>query len=228
MVQTCQVNWTITIPKDTLATQLNKAAIATVVNTPTANAAVNFSGVADPTTEAPDMTQNQAVICSNSLSDLCTNNSVRVSPLESIIAGKRHCGVFIDILLKAIDAKAKSSLQQLIVIATSNYYLIPEDITFSGKLCIIIFIALDAGFLIRLESQKPDIVYLMHESVDSVINYDRFTVRIVNIPLQVNLTPLMHYLCEAVVRIMIYDAPDPQVLSLEVIGKLGGQVVKSG
>ncbi|KAA6395965.1 MAG: hypothetical protein EZS28_008511 [Streblomastix strix] len=205
MVQTYQVNWTITIPKDTLAIQLNKAAVATVVSTPTANAAVNFSGVADSTTEAPDMTQDQAVICSNSLSDLCTNNFVSVSPLESITAGKRHCGVFIDIPLNAIDAKAK---------------------------------ALNAGFLIRLESQKPDIVYLMHESVDCIINYDRFTVRIVNMlkaangdtepQNTVNLTLLMHYVCNAVVRIMFDDAPDPQVLSLEVIGELGGSVVRSG
>ncbi|KAA6380679.1 MAG: hypothetical protein EZS28_023795, partial [Streblomastix strix] len=36
--------------------------------------------------------REQAIICSNSLSDLGTNNSVSVSPLESIIQGKRHCG----------------------------------------------------------------------------------------------------------------------------------------
>ncbi|KAA6365842.1 MAG: hypothetical protein EZS28_038631 [Streblomastix strix] len=45
--------------------------------------------------------------------------------------------------------------------------------------------------------------------------------------IQVNLTPLLHYLCDAVVRIMFDDAPDPQVLSLEVIGELGGSVVRS-
>ncbi|KAA6402893.1 MAG: hypothetical protein EZS28_001575 [Streblomastix strix] len=47
-------------------------------------------------------------------------------------------------------------------------------------------------------------------------------------PLQVNLPPLMHYLCDAIVRIIFDDAPDPQVLSLEVIGELGGSVVHSG
>jgi hypothetical protein len=43
------------------------------------------------------------VISGNSLSDLCTTNSVSVSPLESIVDGKRHCGVFIEIPLTDID-----------------------------------------------------------------------------------------------------------------------------
>ncbi|KAA6357110.1 MAG: hypothetical protein EZS28_047363, partial [Streblomastix strix] len=73
--------------------------------------------------------REQAVICSNSLSDLCTNNSVSVSPLESIVAGKRHCGVFIDIPLYDINAKATVGPP-----ATPFYYLYPEDITFSGVL----------------------------------------------------------------------------------------------
>ncbi|KAA6375797.1 MAG: hypothetical protein EZS28_028674, partial [Streblomastix strix] len=72
-----------------------------------------------------------AVICSNSLTDLCTNNSVSVSPLEFIIAGKRHCGVFIDIPLSDID-------QQATIVAgnprTPYYYRVPYDITFSGVL----------------------------------------------------------------------------------------------
>ncbi|KAA6373665.1 MAG: hypothetical protein EZS28_030809 [Streblomastix strix] len=64
--------------------------------------------------------REQVVICSNSLSDLGTNNSVSVSPLESIVAGKRHCGVFIDVPLRAINAAAAK---------TANYYRIPVDIT---------------------------------------------------------------------------------------------------
>ncbi|KAA6384528.1 MAG: hypothetical protein EZS28_019945 [Streblomastix strix] len=71
--------------------------------------------------------REQAVICSNSLTDLCTNNSVSVSPLESIIAGKRHCGVFIDIPLCEIDRAAAAG-------DTPYFYLIPYDITFSGVL----------------------------------------------------------------------------------------------
>ncbi|KAA6312586.1 MAG: hypothetical protein EZS28_055900, partial [Streblomastix strix] len=50
--------------------------------------------------------REQAAISSNSLSDLCTKNSVSVSTLESIIEGKRHCGVFIDIPLGEIDRQA--------------------------------------------------------------------------------------------------------------------------
>ncbi|KAA6354639.1 MAG: hypothetical protein EZS28_049834, partial [Streblomastix strix] len=73
--------------------------------------------------------REQAVISGNSLSDLCTKNSVSVSPLESIIEGKRHCGVFIDIPLCAIDKQA--TIEDL---GTPFYYKIPFDITFSGVL----------------------------------------------------------------------------------------------
>ncbi|KAA6355159.1 MAG: hypothetical protein EZS28_049314, partial [Streblomastix strix] len=69
--------------------------------------------------------REQAVISANSLSDLCTNNSVSVSPLESIIQGKRHCGVFIDVPLSAINTAAAT---------TTYYYRIPHDIVFSGVL----------------------------------------------------------------------------------------------
>ncbi|KAA6398356.1 MAG: hypothetical protein EZS28_006118 [Streblomastix strix] len=43
----------------------------------------------------------------------------------------------------------------------------------------------------------------------------------------VKLTPLTHYLCDGIVRIMFDDNPDPQVLSLEVIGKVGGSAIRS-
>ncbi|KAA6401052.1 MAG: hypothetical protein EZS28_003420 [Streblomastix strix] len=155
MVQTCQVNWTITISKNTLAMQLNK----TFNDLNTAGkliARTNFNGKEDPLADwTTDMSQaeqgyfgksaqgiesskhlqfwidfstscgqfyqiqlkkdattlwgsaiyarEQAVISGNSLSDLCTKNSVSVSPLESIIEGKRHCGVFIDFPLCEID-----------------------------------------------------------------------------------------------------------------------------
>ncbi|KAA6370839.1 MAG: hypothetical protein EZS28_033633 [Streblomastix strix] len=177
MVQTCQVNWTIKIPANTLAIQLNRLAALAVTNDGTAKAAVNFSADADIDAAALDMTQDaqkyygksaegrtksevlrfwlgfstacgpfnqfaickdstklwdtsiyareQAVISANSLSDLCTNNSVSVSPLESIIAGKRHCGVFIDIPLFEVDLQAAQ---------TAKYYRIPNDIVFSGVL----------------------------------------------------------------------------------------------
>ncbi|KAA6364235.1 MAG: hypothetical protein EZS28_040237, partial [Streblomastix strix] len=173
MVQTCQVNWTITIPAHTLAIQLNE----TNLKVDDLNKRVNFNGKVDPIdsvaksmTQAnqkyygkeaePDKTERlrfwlgfstacgpffqfqlmrestalwgssiyareQAVTSANSLSDLCTNNSVSVSPLESIIAGKRHCGVFIDVPLCDIDSESTT---------TPWYYKIPFDITFSGVL----------------------------------------------------------------------------------------------
>ncbi|KAA6374820.1 MAG: hypothetical protein EZS28_029652 [Streblomastix strix] len=47
-------------------------------------------------------------------------------------------------------------------------------------------------------------------------------------PRQAQITPLMHYLCDAIVRVTFDDAPDPQVLTLEVIGELGGTMVRAG
>ncbi|KAA6377949.1 MAG: hypothetical protein EZS28_026524 [Streblomastix strix] len=44
----------------------------------------------------------------------------------------------------------------------------------------------------------------------------------------VKLTPLTHYLCDGIVRIMFDDNPEPQVLSLEVIGEIGGSAIRSG
>ncbi|KAA6319194.1 MAG: hypothetical protein EZS28_054851, partial [Streblomastix strix] len=73
--------------------------------------------------------REQAVISGNSLSDLCTKNSVSVSRLESIIEGKRHCGVFIDIPLCEIDRQSIAA-----TVGTPFFYRIPFDITFSGVL----------------------------------------------------------------------------------------------
>ncbi|KAA6369725.1 MAG: hypothetical protein EZS28_034749 [Streblomastix strix] len=181
MVQTCQVNWTITIPANTLAILLNK----TYDGWDTAGkliARTNFNGKEDPladwTTNMSQASQGyfgkkndgieqsehlqfwigfstacgpfyqfqllkdatalwgsaiyareQAVISGNSLSDLCTKNSVSVSPLESIIEGKRHCRIFIDIPLREIDRQAIAAS-----VGTPFYYRIPNDITFSGVL----------------------------------------------------------------------------------------------
>ncbi|KAA6385081.1 MAG: hypothetical protein EZS28_019391 [Streblomastix strix] len=47
-------------------------------------------------------------------------------------------------------------------------------------------------------------------------------------PVQVGLTPITHYLCDAIVRIIFDDNPDLQVLSLEVIGEIGGSMVRNG
>ncbi|KAA6363748.1 MAG: hypothetical protein EZS28_040727, partial [Streblomastix strix] len=65
--------------------------------------------------------REQAVIAANSLSDSCTKNSISVSPLETVVSGRRHCGVFIDIPVEAFTAD-------------SFNYLIPYPITIAGVL----------------------------------------------------------------------------------------------
>ncbi|KAA6386890.1 MAG: hypothetical protein EZS28_017586 [Streblomastix strix] len=45
---------------------------------------------------------------------------------------------------------------------------------------------------------------------------------------QVGQTPLLHFLCDAVVRIMFDDNPEPQVLNMEVIGEVSGSMVAAG
>ncbi|KAA6375166.1 MAG: hypothetical protein EZS28_029306 [Streblomastix strix] len=44
----------------------------------------------------------------------------------------------------------------------------------------------------------------------------------------VKLSPLTHYLCDGIVRIMFDDNPDPQMLSLEIIGEMRGSAIRSG
>ncbi|KAA6375088.1 MAG: hypothetical protein EZS28_029386 [Streblomastix strix] len=41
--------------------------------------------------------REQAMIAANSLSDECSKNSVSVSSLETIVSGRRHGGIFLDI-----------------------------------------------------------------------------------------------------------------------------------
>ncbi|KAA6403644.1 MAG: hypothetical protein EZS28_000840 [Streblomastix strix] len=69
------------------------------------------------------------VISGNSLSDLCTKKSFSFSPIESIIEGKRNCGVFIDKSRCEIDRQATVQTT-----GTPFYYKIPFDITFNGVL----------------------------------------------------------------------------------------------
>ncbi|KAA6380349.1 MAG: hypothetical protein EZS28_024122 [Streblomastix strix] len=256
MVQTCQVNWQITIPAGRLALQINKTDLTEVAGAATALQRVNFTGNADYVfnytrtmaagadgdTQQPYNTsehikfwlgystacgpfqqfaickdntklwdtsiyaREQAVISANSLSDLCTNNSVSVSPLESIVAGKRHCGIFIDIPVAAFSPTA----------GRFNY-LIPYPITFSGVLDLNqlnpIFNSFPvltrnyASLYLQLWTQdflqdlkivwlnktnmltnehlayqmippeKPDIIFLRNRDA---VTYDTYTVRIVN------------------------------------------------
>ncbi|KAA6402716.1 MAG: hypothetical protein EZS28_001757 [Streblomastix strix] len=65
--------------------------------------------------------REQAVIAANSLSDECTRNSVSVSSFESIVRGRRHCGIFLDIPVSEFAA------------ANFNYKF-PFDIIITGVL----------------------------------------------------------------------------------------------
>ncbi|KAA6354724.1 MAG: hypothetical protein EZS28_049749 [Streblomastix strix] len=47
-------------------------------------------------------------------------------------------------------------------------------------------------------------------------------------PINAQITPQMHNLCDAVIRFTFDDAPDPQVLNLEIIGEIRGTMVRSG
>ncbi|KAA6385209.1 MAG: hypothetical protein EZS28_019266 [Streblomastix strix] len=322
MVQTCQVNWTIAIPANILAIQLNRCEVLGA-DSNNLNARVNFNANNDLAEDPKIMTQSlqkyfvkaadgpencehlkfwlgfstacgpfnqfailrdaqnlwntamyareQAVICSNSLTDLCTNNSVSVSPLESIIAGKRHCGVFIDIPLCDINRAAGGG--------TPYFYLIPYDIIFSGVLDLNQLNPIFNSFPVltrnyaslylqlwvqdflqylkivwlnksdvmgnnhlayaMIPPEKPDLVYLLSRLEDEdPLNYSAFNnqndfkqliaMRSYPDPHQVALTPIMHYLCDAFIRITFDDYPDPQVLSMDVIGEIGGSSIRSG
>ncbi|KAA6363339.1 MAG: hypothetical protein EZS28_041134, partial [Streblomastix strix] len=176
MVQTYQVNWTITISADTLAIQLNE----TNEEEDDINKRINFNGKinhVDPVAKRTSIyAREQAVISSNSLSDLRTSNSVSVSPLESIINDKRHCRIFIDIPLSDIDEQSAT---------TPQYFKISFDIIFSGF----------EGSLVNKQDtvqnlhlayhmippEKQDIVNLLAEPTEAeVFNQKKFNVRIFN------------------------------------------------
>ncbi|KAA6384529.1 MAG: hypothetical protein EZS28_019946 [Streblomastix strix] len=47
-------------------------------------------------------------------------------------------------------------------------------------------------------------------------------------PTHAQVTPQMHYLCDAIICFTFDDAPDPQVQNFEIIGEIGGTMVRSG
>ncbi|KAA6339605.1 MAG: hypothetical protein EZS28_052599, partial [Streblomastix strix] len=47
-------------------------------------------------------------------------------------------------------------------------------------------------------------------------------------PTYAQITPQMHYLCDAIIRFTFDDAPDHQVLNFEIIGEVGGTMIRSG
>ncbi|KAA6389524.1 MAG: hypothetical protein EZS28_014946, partial [Streblomastix strix] len=119
LVQTCQVNWTITIPANILAIQLNRCEVAGG-DEDELNARVNFIANNDLAAAPENMTQNRQKYYGKTADGEEKSEHLKfwlgfstacgplnyVSPLESIIAGKRHCGIFMDIPLSDIDLQA--------------------------------------------------------------------------------------------------------------------------
>ncbi|KAA6384825.1 MAG: hypothetical protein EZS28_019647 [Streblomastix strix] len=284
-VQIYQENQTVIIPANTLAIQLNKTAVEcdTVAQRFESLEHLQFwiglSTVCGPFYQFQLMkdatalwrsaiyAREQAVIRGNSLSDLCTKNMFCVSQLESIIQGKRHCGVFIDIPLCEID--------RLVAAGTPFYYRITDDITYSelfglNQLNPIFnsfpvltrnYAALLQQFWIQdflqdlklvwlnkndiiqnnhltyhmIPPEQPDIVYLLAEEDIDGMEYQKYNIRIVKVQKAANgdklpqnsisqigtdkfdasITLMMHYLCDAFIRIIFSDISMPQVLNIE-------------
>ncbi|KAA6396279.1 MAG: hypothetical protein EZS28_008197 [Streblomastix strix] len=257
MVQTCQINWQISIPAGRLSLQINKTHDGNPDYMDDVNTSVNFTGDEDMqfnyqtqmTTGADPDTQQQfidtkhtkfwlgystacgpfqqfaickdniklldtsiyareqAMISSNSLSDLCTNNSESVSPWESIAAGKRHCGIFIDIPVKyfctqagifnykipyAITFSGVLDLNQLNPIfnlfpgLTRNYASLYLQLWTQDFLQDLKIVWLNKTNMVTnkylayqmLPPEKPDIIFLRNRNLES---YNSYAVRIVNI-----------------------------------------------
>ncbi|KAA6386309.1 MAG: hypothetical protein EZS28_018164 [Streblomastix strix] len=257
IVQTCQVNWQITIPAGRLALQINKTHDGNLDDMDDANARVNYTGDEDMkfnyvTTmqfgydagtqqqqynitehikfwfgystacgpfqqfaickdniklwDTSIYARDQAVISTNSLSDLCTNNSVSVSPLESIAAGKRHCGIFIVIPIEAFRATADRfnylilypitfsrvlDLNQLnpifnsFPVLTRNYASLYLQLWTQDFLQDLKIVWLNKTNMVTNEHlayqmippEKPDIIFLRNRDE---VAYDTYTVRNVN------------------------------------------------
>ncbi|KAA6387819.1 MAG: hypothetical protein EZS28_016654 [Streblomastix strix] len=111
--------------------------------------------------------REQAIIASNSLTNECTSNSVTVSPLESIVQGKRHYG------WSNGSELTKPYLQQLSCI--------------DQKLCLITYITLNVRLLIRPEGKKPDIICLKNKADNE---YSSYAIRLVNMEGKPNTTTI--------------------------------------
>ncbi|KAA6399964.1 MAG: hypothetical protein EZS28_004503 [Streblomastix strix] len=193
-VQTCQISWQIQIPANTLAIQVNgiksNGAAVTMESGVENNQQrynideehikfwLGFSTACEPFNQiaiCKDLqklwdtsiyARMQAIFASNSLTNECTANFVTVSPPESIVQGKRHCG-------SNGSELAKPYLQQLSRI--------------DQNLCLIAYITLDERFLIRPEGKKPDIIYLKNRAYNE---YASYAIRLVNMEGKPNTTTI--------------------------------------
>ncbi|KAA6364556.1 MAG: hypothetical protein EZS28_039917, partial [Streblomastix strix] len=210
MVQNAKQIWIITILANILAIQLNWCEIRGATEGQL-KARVNFNAEANtiaPTTR--NMEQENQLYYGRTADGPENSEHLKFwlgfstaygpfkydSPLESIIAGKRHCGVFIDIPLSDIDKAAANG--------TPFFYLIPYDITFSvltrnfASLYLQLWVQdfhqdlkivwlnksdtiLNRHFAyVMIPPEKPDIVFLLSENEAKPLSYEQYTVRLVN------------------------------------------------
>ncbi|KAA6363751.1 MAG: hypothetical protein EZS28_040722 [Streblomastix strix] len=106
---------------------------------------------------------------------------------------------------------------------------------------------MDDRFPIRFEStEKPDIITLLDDDAEpasekfSILDTDPATrenqnnfagfigTRSYHISTQIAQTPLVHFLFDQIVRIMFNDAPELQILNLEVIGEISSSLIMAG
>ncbi|KAA6388639.1 MAG: hypothetical protein EZS28_015835 [Streblomastix strix] len=148
--------------------------------------------------------REQAVIAANSLSDLRTDNSVSVSSLESIVRGRRHCEIFLDIpvsevaavsfnykfpfditIVGVLDLNLLNPIFNSFSVLTRNYaslYLQLQTQDFLQDLKVVYLNKSDTmgnEYLAyqMIPPKKPDIIYLLNTVVSA---YRSFSVRLVN------------------------------------------------
>ncbi|KAA6373673.1 MAG: hypothetical protein EZS28_030800 [Streblomastix strix] len=75
-------------------------------------------------------------------------------------------------------------------------------------------------------SQILDAVLGIQDDQNNLISF--ITTRVYLTPTNAQITLQMYYLCDAIIRFIFDDAPDPQVLNFEIIGEVGGTMIRSG
>ncbi|KAA6395006.1 MAG: hypothetical protein EZS28_009464 [Streblomastix strix] len=286
MVQSCQVNWQITILGERLALQLNLiSGLATpIITTATTRARVNFNGLAnsqadytrtmecggavEPTKqplnenvhiklwigyttacgsfqqiaickdysklwETSIYAREQATIAANLLSQECTKNSVSVSPLETVVRGRRHCGIFLDIPVDDFTA-------EILIRNFASLYLQLRTYDFLQDLKVVLLNKIQCvqdgartNIQVTLQGNLTngivDSTLIVDDRLDNQNNLVEFVAaRAYSQPTNAKVTPQMHYFRDATIRFIFDDASDPQVLNFEIIVEISGTMVRSG
>ncbi|KAA6386458.1 MAG: hypothetical protein EZS28_018013, partial [Streblomastix strix] len=124
MVQTCQISWQIMIPANTLAIQVNGVkTTGTEANNAQNKQISNYNAISTGAWETPQVITMESDADADTQQAYNTNEHIKfqlVSPHESIVEGKRHCEMYIDIPVSAIT------------VAGAFNYRISYDIIFSG------------------------------------------------------------------------------------------------